>query len=161
MQFSILFARISKLGGESTGYELGTQNSFAKILASKTTQLTLCGFAIAALQTFSLYHRLMDVSGSKSLFVGPSSPIRRLCSNRSRLGRLRPIILDSIHAAKHLFSVLQRYYHGFLCQYHRKSSPTFLVLILAMMANNNLVDETFKMFFCKAAIRKVRAKFPS
>ena len=52
---------------------------------------------------------------------------------------IAPIILDSIHAAKHSFSALQLYYHGFLCEDHRKSfPPNFLVLILALMANKKL-----------------------
>ena len=47
------------------------------------------------------------------------------------------IARDSIHAAKHLFSALQLYYHGFLCQDH-SFPPTFLVLVLAMMANKKV-----------------------
>ena len=90
----------------------------------------------------SLFHRLMDVLESKSLFVGPSSSDAKVVLQSLATQPITPIILDSIHAAKHSFSALQLYYHGFLCEDHRKSfPPNFLVLILALMANKKLKRE--------------------
>ena len=74
---------------------------------------------------------------------------------------IAPIILDSIHAAKHSFSALQLYYIPWISlsrSQGKLSSHFFTVLILAMMANKK-IDKTFKMLFCKAAIRKACAKF--
>ena len=82
----------------------------------------------------------MVVSGSKSL-ISWDRPLRyKGCAPIACYAQpIASIILDSIHVAKHSFSVLQIYYHGFICQDHRKSfPPTFLVVILAMMANKKL-----------------------
>ena len=100
----------------------------------------------------------MDVSGSKSLFVAPSSPVRRLCSNRSRLSRLRQSFVTRFMRLNIHFQLYNFITMDFFVKITGK---TFLPLFYSFNISHDgkkklLVDETFKMLFCKAAIRKAR-----